>query len=151
MGLPLQNTPLYSLNIPSTGKEIKYRPFLVKDEKALMIAQQSEDLDVMVSTLKSVIQSCVTDKVEVNNLAIFDLEYMFSQIRAKSVGEYSDLVFTCGHCNHEKNKYTLRLDISKLQVTKNPDHTNKIALFDNVGVIMKYPNLDILKNDNNLI
>jgi len=145
MGLPLQNTPLYSLNIPSTGKEIKYRPFLVKDEKALMIAQQSEDLDVMVSTLKSVIQSCVTDKVEVNNLAIFDLEYMFSQIRAKSVGEYSDLVFTCGHCNNEKNKYTLRLDISKLQVTKNPDHTNKIPLFDNVGVIMKYPNLDILK------
>jgi len=145
MALPSQNTPIYSLKIPSTGKDIKYRPFLVKDEKALLLAQQSEDLDVMVSTLKQVIASCVADNIDVNSLAIFDLEYIFSQIRAKSVGEYSDLVFTCGHCNNEKNKYTLRLDISKLQVTKNPDHTNKIPLFDNVGVIMKYPNLDILK------
>lgn len=145
MALPSQNTPVYTLKIPSTGKEIKYRPFLVKDEKALLIAQQSEDLDVMVSTLKQVIASCVADSIDINSLAIFDLEYIFSQIRAKSVGEFSDLVFTCGHCNHEKNKYNIKLDVSALQVTKNPEHTNKIPLFDNVGVMMKYPSLDILK------
>lgn len=145
MALPSQSTPVYSLKIPSTGKEIKYRPFLVRDEKALLIAQQSEDLDVMVSTLKQVITSCVADNIDVNSLAIFDLEYIFSQIRAKSVGEYSDLVFTCGHCNNEKNKYNIKLDVSALEVTKNPDHTNKIPLFDNVGVMMKYPSLDILK------
>jgi hypothetical protein len=145
MALPSQITPVYSLKIPSTGKEIKYRPFLVKDEKALLIAQQSEDLEVMISTLKQVIVSCVSDDIDVNALAIFDLEYIFSQIRAKSVGEYSDLVFTCGHCDNEKNKYNIKLDVSTLEVTKNPEHTNKIALFDNVGVMMKYPSLDILK------
>jgi hypothetical protein len=145
MALPSQITPVYSLKIPSTGKEIKYRPFLVKDEKALLIAQQSEDLEVMISTLKQVIVSCVSDDIDVNALAIFDLEYIFSQIRAKSVGEYSDLVFTCGHCDNEKNKYNIKLDVSTLEVTKNPEHTNKIPLFDNVGVMMKYPSLDILK------
>ena len=145
MALPSQITPVYSLKIPSTGKEIKYRPFLVKDEKALLIAQQSEDLEVMISTLKQVIVSCVSEDIDVNALAIFDLEYIFSQIRAKSVGEYSDLVFTCGHCDNEKNKYNIKLDVSTLEVTKNPEHTNKIPLFDNVGVMMKYPSLDILK------
>lgn len=145
MSLPLQAAPTYSLKVPSSGKEVKYRPFLVKDEKALLIAQQSEDLDVMISTLKSVIASCVTTKLDVDSLAIFDLEYIFSQIRAKSVGEVSELVFTCGHCNNEKNKFKLNLDISQLEVTKNPDHTNKIPLFDSVGVVMKYPSIDILK------
>lgn len=145
MALPSQSTPIYSLKVPSTEKQIKFRPFLVKDEKALLVAQQSEDLDVMISTLKSVISSCVVDKIDVEQLALFDLEYIFSQIRAKSVGEISELVFRCGHCNDEKNKYKLSLDISKLQVTKNNDHQSKIPLFDNVGIIMKYPNLDILK------
>lgn len=144
MALPLQNAAIYSLVIPSTGKEIKYRQFFVKDEKALMIAQQSEDLKVMINTLKSVIKSCVTDNIDVESLAIFDLEYIFAQIRAKSVGEFSELVFTCGHCDNEKNKYTMRLDVSSINVTKNPDHKNKIDLFDDVGVVMKYPNLDIL-------
>lgn len=145
MSLPLQSATTYTLTVPSSGKQIKYRPFFVKDEKALLIAQQSEDLDVMLSTLKSVIASCVLEKVDVEALAIFDLEYIFSQIRAKSVGEISELVFTCGHCDNEKNKYKLQLDISQLEVTKNKDHTNKIALFNDVGVVMKYPTLDILK------
>lgn len=145
MGLPLQAAPTYELTIPSSGKKIKYRPFLVKDEKALMIAQQSENLDVMVSTLKAVISACVNTKINPDELAIFDLEYIFSQIRAKSVGEVSELVFTCGHCDNEKNKYKLALDISQLEVSKNKDHSSKIPLFDNVGIIMKYPSIDILK------
>ena len=145
MALPLQSTAIYTLTIPSSGKQVKYRPFLVKDEKALMVAQQSEDLEVMISTLKGVISSCVVDKINPDDLALFDMEYIFSQIRAKSVGEVSELVFTCGKCTNENNKYKLSLDVSKIEVAKNPDHKSKIPLFDNVGVIMKYPGIEILK------
>lgn len=145
MALPLQSTAIYELKVPSTGKVIRFRPFLVKDEKALLVAQQSDDLNVMINTLKGVIKSCVTDQIDVEELALFDMEYIFSQIRAKSVGEISELIFTCGHCKEKDNKFKLSLDVSKLEVTKNEAHTNKFVLFDNVGVVMKYPKLDILK------
>lgn len=145
MALPIQNAPTYTLKVPSTGKPVKYRPFLVKDEKALLIAQQSEDLNVMVDTLKAVIASCVLDPIDVESLAIFDLEYIFAQIRAKSSGEISELTFTCGACTEKNNSVRIDLDISKIEVTKVPEHTNKIALFEDVGVIMKYPTIDVLK------
>ena len=145
MALPIQATPTYTLKIPSSNKTVKFRPFLVKDEKALLIAQQGEDLDVMINTLKAVVASCILDQVDVNSLAIFDLEYIFSQIRAKSSGEISELVFTCGACTEKDNSVKVQLDISKIEVTKTPDHTNKITLFDDVGVMMKYPTIDILK------
>lgn len=145
----MQVAPTYTLNIPSTNKQVKFRPFLVKDEKALLIAQQGEDLDVMVDTLKAVIVSCVLDPIDVNSLAIFDLEYIFSQIRAKSTGEISELTFTCGACDQKGNSVKVELDISKIEVVKNADHTNKIHLFDDVGVLMKYPTIDILKKMEN--
>lgn len=151
MSLPLQSAPIYSLEIPSTGKKVKYRPFLVKEEKALLLAQQSEDMDVMLSTLKNIITSCVTDKINVDDLAIFDIEYMFTQIRAKSIGEFSTLIFTCNHCEQENNKVKMDIDLSKIPIIKNPNHTNKIALFDNVGVLMKYPNLDTIRNAANIV
>ena len=87
MALPKQTGVVYNLTIPSTDKQVKFRPFLVKEEKALLLAQQSEDSTVMIDTLKTVIESCIIDKVDVSSLAIFDLEYIFTQIRAKSVGE----------------------------------------------------------------
>lgn len=149
MALPIQSAPTYTLKVPSTSKTVKFRPFLVKDEKALLIAQQSEDLNVMVDTLKNVIASCVLDQIDVNSLAIFDLEYIFSQIRAKSSGEISELTFTCGSCNEKGNSVKVELDISKIEVTKTKDHTNKIPLFEDVGVMMKYPTIDILKKMEN--
>ena len=95
MALPKNSTPIYNLTIPSTEKVVKFRPFLVKEEKALLLAQQSEDPIVMVNTLQDVINSCVLDKIDITKLAIFDLEYIFTQIRAKSVGEEVELIFRC--------------------------------------------------------
>ena len=83
----MANTPRYKLTIPSTGKSVTYRPFLIKEEKALLIAQQSEDPETMITTLKSVIESCIIDPIKSSDLAIFDIEYIFTQLRSKSVGE----------------------------------------------------------------
>lgn len=144
MALPSQQSPKYTLTVPSSGDEVKFRPFVVKEQKALMLAQQSEDAQVMADTLKDIISACVNEKIDVEKLAIFDIEYIFSQIRAKSVGEETDLVFRCGYCEDEKAKVKVTIDLTTLQVEKNPDHTNKIALFDDVGVIMKYPTISTL-------
>jgi len=146
MALPSQSTPIYTLTIPSTGKKVNFRPFLVKEEKSLLLAQQSEDIGTMTTTLKSIIGSCIKDDINVDNLAVFDIEYIFTQIRAKSIGESVSLIFTCKHCENENNKVKLDIDLTKIEVVKDPSHTNKINLFDDVGVIMKYPTLDILKN-----
>jgi hypothetical protein len=148
MALPMMNMPTFTLTIPSTGKNVRYRPFLVKDEKALMIAQQSEDLNVMIETLKVVISSCVMDKIDVDLLATFDIEYMFTQIRAKSVGETIELLFSCDTDHGEQNekaKTKISLDLSALEVQKNPEHTNKIELFGDVGIVMKYPGINLTK------
>ena len=152
MALPIASTPTYDLVIPSTEKKVKFRPFLVKEEKALLIAQQSENLTVMIDTLKSVIASCVQGEVNVDSLAIFDLEYMFTQIRAKSVGEIVELIFSCQQCKDPKAKTQVNIDISKIQVKKDPEHSKKISLYGDVGVIMKYPPLDIVNvfNDTTL-
>ena len=149
MALPMMNAPTYNLVIPSSGVSVKYRPFLIKEEKALLIAQQSEDPVVMVDTLKNVIKSCVIDKIDMDKLATFDLEYMFTQVRAKSVGETVDLYFPCdvdhGEEDNEKARVKITLDLTQIQVFKPEGHANKIELFGDVGVKMKYPTLDIIK------
>jgi hypothetical protein len=153
MSLPIMSTPTYNLVVPSTGVSVKYRPFLVKEEKALLIAQQSEDVTIMVDSLKSVIKSCLIDKVDVDKLATFDLEYIFTQIRAKSVGEVIDLLFPCDNDHgedNEKARVKISIDLTKLEVVKVPSHTNKIELFGDVGVVLKYPTLDIMKQLENL-
>lgn len=145
MALPIQQSATYNVTIPSTEKTIHFRPFLVKEQKALLLAQQSEDPDVMVNTIKDIITSCVKEKIDVDDLAVFDLEFMFSQIRAKSVGETVDLIFRCGYCEDEKAKVKISIDLTQLQVEKNSEHTTKIELFDDVGVVMKYPGLRTLQ------
>jgi hypothetical protein len=150
MALPMSSTPTYTLTIPSTGKEVKYRPFLVREEKALMMAQQSEDPIVMVNTLKDVIKTCVVGDFNADEIATFDLEYIFTQLRAKSVGETVDLIFPCDVCEDEKARVQISFDITKLQVEKSPDHNNKVHLFGDVGVVMKYPTMQVLKKLQNL-
>ena len=148
MALPMMNAPIYTLIVPSSGATVKYRPFLVKEEKALLIAQQSEDVVTMIETLKQVVKSCVQDKLDVEKLATFDLEYMFTQIRGKSVGETVDLIFGCDLDHGEQNekaKATVTVDLSTITVEKSPEHTSKIELFGNVGVVMKYPTVDVIK------
>lgn len=145
MALPVQNTPVYTLEIPSTKEKFKFRPFLVKEEKALLIAQQSEDVTVMSDTLKSIIETCAKSKIDIDSLATFDIEYIFCQIRAKSVGETVDLMFYCDTCeNDPKAAVKLNIDITKIGVEFDPDHNKKIPLFDDVGIIMKYPGIDML-------
>lgn len=145
MALPMMKAPLYNTIIPSNKKEVKFRPFLVKEEKALLLAQQSEDPKVMINTLKSIIQNCIVDDVDPDKLAIFDYEYLFTQIRAKSVGEIVELMFLCDTCTDEKAKAPVNLDISKFVVEFPEGHSNKIELFDDVGIIMKNPNIDTLE------
>jgi hypothetical protein len=148
MALPINNTPTFNLVIPSTGKSVRYRPFLIKEEKHLLIAQQSEDLMVMIDTLKEVIKSCVLDPIDVDDLATFDLEYMFTQIRAKSVGEIIELLFPCDEDHGEQNDKAIvkvKIDLTSIVVEKSADHTNKIELFGDVGVMMKYPTIDGMK------
>ena len=145
MALPMNSTPVYTLTVPSSGKQMKFRPFLIKEEKTLLIAQQSEDPIVMVESLKEVIQSCIKDEVDVNELATFDLEYIFTQIRSKSVGEIIELMMLCDTCTDDKAVAKVSIDLTKIQVEKNPEHKSKIHLYQDVGIVMKYPTLDILK------
>lgn len=153
MALPIQSTPTFNLTIPSTEKKVRFRPFLVKEEKALLIAQQSEDPAIMIDTLKQIMGGCIIDKIDVEKLATFDMEYIFTQIRAKSVGEVVELIVGCDEDHGEQNdkaKVKIVIDLSTIQVDKAKDHTNKIHLFDEVGVVMKYPNLDIIKRFDSL-
>lgn len=147
MALPKQTTPIYSATVPSTKKEVKFRPFLVKEEKALLVAQQSEDPQVMLDTLKTMLKSCVQTPIDVDNLALFDIEYLFCQLRAKSVGEVVEMMVMCDKCPEEETKARVKLmfDLTLLQVNFPEGHTNKISLFDDVGVVMKYPTLDTVK------
>ena len=149
MALPLNATPVYTLTIPSTQKQLKYRPFLVKDEKALLIAQQSEDHTVMLDTVKSVIAACAKSDVDVDKLASFDIEYIFLQMRAMSVGETVDLLFQCDvdhGVDNEKARALARINLLEVKVETFEGHTNKISLFDDVGIVLKYPTISTLKN-----
>lgn len=148
MALPVQDNPLYDVEVPSSGEKIKYRPFLIKEEKALLIAQQSEDSTTMVNTLKGVIESCTLGKVDIEKLALFDLEYLFTQIRAKSVGEVVDLLFSCDEDHGEDNKKAkvkISIDLTNIKVQRNDKHSKKIELFGDTGVVMKYPSFEMLK------
>ena len=146
MALPMNTQPTFNMVIPSTGKTVRFRPFVVKEEKALLIAQQSEDPTVMVDTLKNVFSSVIQDKIDVDKLAIFDIEYMFLQIRGKSVGETIDLLFQCDEDHGEQNEKArskVTINISDLEVVRPEGHTNRIELFNKVGIIMRYPTLEV--------
>jgi hypothetical protein len=155
MALPLNNTPIYSLTIPSTKESVKFRPFLVKEQKALLIAQQSENVQVMMDTLKNIIKSSITSKLDLDSLSLFDIEYIFLQLRAKSVGEEIDLILKCPeeHGSEESNKkasVNVKVSIDDIKIEQSTEHTNKISLYNDVGVVMKYPSLETLSKFENV-
>jgi hypothetical protein len=155
MALPVNSTPTYNLVVPSTKETIKFRPFLVKEQKALLIAQQSENVMVMMDTLKSIIKSSVTSTIDIESLSLFDMEYIFLQLRAKSVGEEIELVLKCPeeHGSEEANKkatVNVKINIDDIKVEQSKEHTNKIPLFNDVGVVMKYPSLETLTKFQNV-
>lgn len=141
MALPKPPVPTYELELPSTGKTIKYRPFLVNEEKVLLIAMESEDEKQITNAVKDIVKSCIlTRGIKIEEMASFDIEYLFLNIRGKSVGEEVQMKLTCNDDNETQVNYTL--DISEVKVQKDPKHTNKIMLDDNTGIVMKYPGVD---------
>ena len=140
MTLPRIAVPKYTLIIPSSGKEISYRPFLVKEEKILLIAMESDDETQMTGAIQDIIGNCVYDDLDVKNMPMFDIEYIFLQLRAKSKGEIIDLSFDCDKC---KKPITIQIDLTKIEIIRTEGHDIKIPLSDDVGVIMKYPSMEI--------
>ena len=140
MALPKLNTPTYELEVPSTDEKIKYRPFLVKEEKILMIAMESKDNAQIVNAVKDIVSACTFDKIDISSMPMFDVEYIFLNIRAKSVGEVSKLRVLCPD---DKKTYTnIDVDLTKVNVEIGEGHTNKIELTDDTGMIMTYPTID---------
>ena len=140
MALPKLNTPTYELEVPSTDEKIKYRPFLVKEEKILLMAMESKDNAQIINAVKDIVSSCTFGKLNVATMPMFDMEYIFLNIRAKSVGEISKLKILCP--DDKKTYASVELDLTKVEVQVGDDHTNKIELTDNMGMIMTYPTID---------
>lgn len=137
MALPLLNeTPSYSMEIPSTGKKFKYRPYLVKEEKVLLMANETKDREQIVNAIADTINACTFGKVDVRQLTTFDLVYIFLKLRAKSVGETVTLYLPCESCD-QRNEYVMNLDDIKCPVT---DRNLMIDINDDIQVEMKYPN-----------
>ena len=147
MPLPKIATPTYELELPSTGATIKYRPFLVKEEKVLVIALESEDNKQITNAIKAVLKSCILSKgIKVENLPTFDIEYLFLNIRGKSVGEDLEVNIICPDDNKTQVAVTIALD--EIEVQKDDNHTNKIKLDDSIMMEMKYPSLEqFIKNN----
>ena len=147
MPLPKIATPTYELDLPSTGKTITYRPFLVKEEKVLVIALESEDTKQITNAIKAVLKNCVFTKgVKVENLPTFDIEYLFLNIRGKSVGEEIEVKITCP--DDGKTQVSVNIPIDEIQIQKNDNHTNKVKLDDDLMMEMKYPSLsEFIKNN----
>lgn len=141
MPLPSIATPSYTLEIPSLKKEIKYRPFLVKEEKVLIIAMESEDPKQIANAVKTVINNCILTKgIKVEQLATFDIEYLFLNIRGKSVGETVDVLITCP--DDETTQVPVSINLDDIQVEFRKDHSRDIKLDDNLTLRMRYPSMN---------
>ena len=140
-------TPTYELELPSTEQTIKFRPFLVKEEKLLLLALESEDTKQITNSIKTVIKNCIETKgIKVENLPTFDIEYLFLNIRAKSVGEEIDVNIICP--DDEETSVSVKINVDDIKVQTNEDHTNKIKLDDTLMMEMKYPSLEqFIKNN----
>ena len=147
MPLPKIATPTYELELPSTGKSIKYRPFLVKEEKVLVIALESEDTKQITNAIKAVLKNCVLTKgIKVETLPTFDIEFLFLNIRGKSVGEEIEVNIVCP--DDEETNVPVFIDLDSIQVQRSDDHTNQIKLDDDLMMEMKYPSLEqFIKNN----
>ena len=140
MALPKLNTPTYELEMPSTDEKIQFRPFLVKEEKILMIAMESGKNADIVNAVKEIVSACTFDKINISNIPMFDVEYIFLKIMSKSVGETSKLKILCP--DDKKTYANVEVNLEEVQVQVGDDHTNKIDLGSGKGIIMTYPSVD---------
>ena len=142
MSLPKINFPTYEWEVPSTKDKITYRPFLVKEEKILLLAMEESDEAHIARALKQIVANCTFDSLDVNTMPLFDLEYIFLNIRAKSVGETADLKLLCPDDNKTYAEVSLPLNEVKVEFSK--DHTNEIKVTDDITIIMAYPTYELL-------
>ena len=147
MPLPTISTPTYELDLPSTGKTIQYRPFLVREEKLLVLALESEDTKQITTAIKTVIKNCISTKgIKVEDLPTFDIEFLFLNIRGKSVGEELEVNVLCP--DDEETYVPTTINIDDIKVIKNEGHDKQIKIDDTIAMEMKYPSLDkFIKNN----
>jgi len=156
--LPKIDVPVFSINLISTGKEVKFRPFTVKEEKLFLMANESNDLKTVIDTTKQVLNNCIISEVDIDKLPVFDIEYLFLNIRARSVSEIINLNYKCNNdikneegddthkCNH-----TVQIDVNILDIKPKSDvkQDTKIQITDKIGMVMKYPNFDTVQKYGN--
>ena len=142
--LPKLENPTYELELPSTGEIVKYRPFLVKEQKILMLAMESEEQNQMKDTMAQLISTCTFERVDPYKVPMFDIEYMFLQIRGKSAGETISLSVLCP--DDEKTRTKIKIKLSEVSVQMKNEHTNEIEVTDNIKIIMRYPTLNDYSN-----
>lgn len=140
MGLPKIKHPTFTVVVPSTEEKIKLRPFLVREEKILLLAQTSEDPTDISDAIKQVINNCLVDSLDVDNLTTFDIEYIFLKLRSKSVGNVIDLKYTDPV---DQQVYDLQVNLDDVEIIRDPNHTTKIAITKDSGVILRYPKADM--------
>ena len=139
MALPKLGYPTYELELPSNGKTVKYRPFLVKEEKELLLALESQDEKQVIGAVKDLIKNCVISRIKVDTLPSFDLEYLFLKIRAASIGEMVTLTVTC--LDDNETKAETEINLNDVEVFKPEGHDKKIMFEDGMGIVMKYPSM----------
>ena len=152
MALPKLDVPIFTVDLPLTKTKLRYRPFLVKEEKLLLIAVESDDEQTIMDSIKQIINNCCLDEIDTDSLPITDLEYFFLHLRARSIGEIVDLQYRCNNKvkNEEGqevecgNNVKIKVNVLEIQPTFNEKHTNKIELTKNLGIVMKYPNFSLI-------
>ena len=143
MSLPTINVPTYELEVPSTKDKVTYRPFLVKEEKILLLANESGEDTEIINAIKQIINNCTYEKVDVENFALFDLEYVFLKIRSKSVGEVSNLRLLC---QDDGETYAdVEVNLEEINVYFPTEHTNTLQLTDQIGILMRYPQFNLVR------
>ena len=148
MALPKLETPTYELELPSTDEKVRFRPFLVKEEKILLIAMENDSQEEMLNAIKQIIKNCTFDKINVEKIPLFDLEYIFLQLRAKSIGEISKFRILCP--DDKKTYADVEIDLTKVVVEVDEGHDNKIIIDDKkqVGLVLSYPSVALFKTAN---
>lgn len=155
MALPKIDVPIYSVKLISTGKMVRFRPFSVKEEKIFLMANESEDVQAIIDATKQVLNNCVLDDIDVESLPVFDIENLFLNIRARSVGEIINLRYKCNNDIKDEgseethkchNVVDIELNVLEIEPTFNENNNKKIEITDKMGIVMKFPSLELLRN-----
>lgn len=147
--LPKVDVPIYDLKLLSSDKKIRFRPFTVKEEKLFLMASESQDAESVLNTIKQVVNNCILSDINVDSLPVFDLEYLFLNLRARSISELVTLKYRCNNTVEEDKKCNniVNFDLNLLDIKpiKENNHTNKIEISDKLGIVMKYPNFEMIE------